>query len=141
MRNVANLLLKSWFELLDNKISVPVYRTDAPPDATNYVLLRAESETDRSNNQNSVTAPIIITEVVCLFSVRIDDTVAQGIDDEVAQLLFPAGPVHNLPAQDGIQITNVKRFNATYLPEDDGTFRIHRIITRHLHRVVHLITA
>src|SRR5690348_11702086 len=102
MNNVVNKVMKAWFELLDGNISVPVYRTDAPPDETgNYVLLRAESETDRSNNARNVTAPVIITEVVCVFKVRIDDTIAPGIDDEIAQLLYPTPALNALPVQDG----------------------------------------
>ena len=135
MNNVTNKVLKAWFELLNGKISVPVYRTDAPPDAINYVLLRAESETDKTNNAKFVTAPVIITEVVCLFNARIDDSLAPGIDDEIAGLLFSAPGKNSLPIQSGIQISGVHRLNATYLPEDDGTFRIHRLITRNVHRV------
>ena len=141
MRNVTNQILKAWFELLDQNISVPVYRTDAPPNETgNYVLLRVESETDKTNNSRWVTQPVIITEIVCRFGIRIDDSVAPGIDDEIAQLLFSAPGANSLPVQSNIFITDVRRQNATYINEDDGTFRIHRLITRNLHRVQQLVT-
>lgn len=143
MINVTNKILKAWYEMLKGHISVPVYRVDAPSTETgNYVLLRVESETDNTNNSRFVTSPVIISEVVTKFSAAIDDGVAAEIDNEIAQLLFPSSPGQiGLPAQDDIQITDVVRQNATYLPEDDGTFRYHRLVTRNLHRVVQLSMA
>lgn len=139
MINVANKVLKAWFEMLSGVISVPVYRVDVQPTETDhYVILRIESDTDSSNNNRFVTNPVIITEVVTRFRSAIDDGVAVDIDTEIAQLLFPSVGQLGLPRQDDIQITSVVRQNATYLPEDDGTFRHHRLITRNKHRVVQL---
>lgn len=138
-RNVTNKILKAWYELLSGNISVPVYRTDAPASQEgNYVLLRVESDSDSTNNSKFVSNPVIITEVVTKFKAAIDDGVAAEIDDEIGSLLFDAPGQHNLPEQDDIQITQVTRQNVTYLPEDDGTFRYHRLITRNVHRVVQL---
>lgn len=137
MKNVIGKLLAAWFELLNGNISVPVYRTDAPPtEEGNFVLLRAESDTDVSNNQNFVTTLVIITEVITKFNARIDDGLAVSIDDEIGQLVKPTSATHALPAQAGIQIVDVRRSNSTVLPEDDGTFRYNRIITRNVHRVL-----
>lgn len=131
--------MKAWYEMLSGNISVPVYRVDAPASQEgNYVLLRVESDSDATNNAKFVTRPVVITEVVTKFAAAIDDGVAGEIDSEIAQLLFPSVGQHGLPAQDDIQITDVIRTNATYLPEDDGTFRYHRLITRNTHRVVQL---
>ncbi|MBL7739052.1 MAG: hypothetical protein JNK14_07525 [Chitinophagaceae bacterium] len=139
MRNITNKILKAWYELLSGNISVPVYRTDAPASQEgNYVLLRVESDSDTTNNSKFVSNPVIITEVVTKFKAAIDDGVAAEIDDEIGALLFSAPGQHNLPEQDDIQITQVTRQNTTYLPEDDGTFRYHRLITRNVHRVVQL---
>lgn len=136
MINVAHKILTAWSQLLDRNISCKVYRTSVPASETgNYVVLRMESETDRTNNSRYVTAPVIITEVVCVFKTMIDDSVAPGIDSEITELLFSSPAQHNLPPQDGISITDVRRLNATYLDEDDGTFKYHRIITRNIHRV------
>jgi hypothetical protein len=140
MRNVTGLLMASWYELLNGNISVPVYRVDAPPtEEGNYLLLRVESDSDRSNNQEFVTNPVIITEVVTKFSVRIDDGLAGEIDNEVGVLVKSRSATHNLPAQTDIQIVDIRRLNATYINEDDGTFRYHRLITRNVHRVVQLV--
>jgi hypothetical protein len=141
--NVTNLLMKAWYEMLHNNINVggiiPVYRVDAPVSQEgHYILLRVESETDRSNNAKFVTNPVIITEVVTKFAAAIKDGVAGDIDSEIASLLFPSVGQLGLPAQDDIQVTEVFRTNATYIPEDDGTFRYHRLITRNVHRVVQL---
>lgn len=141
MINVSNKVMKAWYEMLDGNISVPVYRTDAPPDETgHYILLRVESDNDNSNNQRNISQPVIITEVVTKFSSRIDDSVAVEIDNEIALLLSSKPSTHNLPSQDGIAVTSVVRTNATYLNEDDGTFRYHRLVTRNVHRVEQLVT-
>lgn len=139
--NVGNRLLKAWMQLLDGNLSVGVFRTDAPAGYNgNYVLVRLESDTDNSNNHSFVSNPVVVTEVVTKFKTIIDDSVAGDIDDEVSQLLHPTTPGHhNLPAQDDIQIVFVTRRDATYISEDDGTDRYHRLITRNVHRVEQLV--
>lgn len=140
MRNTAGLVMNSWYELLNGNISVPVYRMDAPPEQDgHYVLIRVESDGERSNNQAFVTNPVIITEVVTKFRARIDDGLAIEIDSEIGVLLKTNAATHNLPSQDDIEIVQVRRLNATYINEDDGTHRYHRLITRNLHRVVQLV--
>lgn len=139
MRNVTNLLMNAWLQRLKGNISVPVYRVDAPSsEKGNYVLLRVESETESNNNQQFVTNPVIITEVVTKFDTAIEDDLAATIDDEIAQLVTPRPGISGLPQQAGIQITDVRRLNATYIGEDDGTYRYHILATRNLHRVVQL---
>lgn len=139
MINVTNKGMKAWYEMLNGNISVPVYRGDAPASQEgNYVLLRVESESDNSNNSKFVTNPIIITDVVTKFPVAVKDGVAADIDTEIAMLLFPSVGQLGLPAQSGIQFTEVTRTDATYLYEDDGTFKYHRLVTRNRHRVVQL---
>ena len=141
MINVTNRLLKAWFELLDGNLSVPVYRYDAPATETgNYVLLRIESDSDDSNNQRFVSTPVVITEVITKFSTMINDSLAGEIDEEIGEFLYPTTPGHHaLPAQDDIQIVSVTRRDATYLPEDDGTNRYLRLVTRNVHRVEQLV--
>lgn len=132
--------MKAWYELLNGNISVPVYTDDtAPTEEGHYVLLRVESDGDNSNNQNFVTNPVIITEVVTRFKVRIDYWKAGEIDSEIGVLLKPTSATHALPVQEDIQIVDVRRSNATYINEDDGTFRYKTLVTRNLHRVVQLV--
>lgn len=137
MINVKNKLMSAWYNALNGVISVPVYRTDADPtDEGNYVLLRFESETEDSNNANFVTLPVIITEVVTKFSTRIDDGLAADIDTEIGQAIFIRPGVTALGQIEGIQISDIRRSNATEIQEDDGTNRYLRLITRNIHRVV-----
>lgn len=138
MISVLNSLLNSWYQLLNGNVNVPVYRVDAPASATDYVIIRVESESDASNNSRDVTNPVIITEVVTRFdpSELINDSAAHDIDGMIAGLLFPTVGKHNLQAQSGIQITSVRRTDATILSEDDGSYRYYRVITRNLHRIL-----
>jgi len=139
MINVGNRVLKAWYELLNGNTTVPVYRVDAPANENgNYILLRIESDSDTPNNQKWISNPVIITEVVTKFVTIIDDSVAGEIDEEIGQLLYSSPAQHNLPPQDDIQITSVQRRDSTYISEDDGTYRYHRLITRNVHRVEQL---
>lgn len=146
MRNVTNLLLQSWYMMLSTApdlAGIPVYRLDvsngADPDV--YILLRAESGTWEVNNNRFVTSEVIITEIVAKFDIAIDDGKVVEIDDIIARTLFPAPTVsHALPPAAGIKVTDIRRLNQTYLPEDDGAIpRIHRLITRNQHRVFQTI--
>ena len=141
MINVTNRVMKAWYELLNENLSVPVYRVDAPASEDgNYVLLRVESDSDTPYNSKAVSNPVIISEVVTKFSVMIDDTIAGEIDEEIAELLYPVDVAHHaLPVQPDIQITSVQRRDSTYIQEDDGTHRYHRLIVRNVHRVEQLI--
>ena len=140
MINVITRLMNAWFALLNGNLNVPVYRIDAPETATDYVIIRPESESDNSNNSSFVTAPVIITEVVTRFGSGelIDEVPSFDIDTQISQLLHSDASFHNLPAQQGIQIVSVKRQSSTYLPEDDGSYRYHRVITRNIHQISQL---
>jgi hypothetical protein len=140
MINVGNKILKAWYEMLNNQLSVPVFRTDAPAEQEgNYVIIRIESDSsNNTNNQRFISNPVVITDVVTKFKTEIDDGLAVDIDNEISLLLHSTPATHNLPSQDGIGITRVRRESATYLPEDDGTFRYMRIVTRNTHRVEQL---
>lgn len=141
MINVGNKILKAWYEMLNNNISVPVYRTDAPAEENgNYVVIRIESDgSQNTNNQRFISNPVVITDVVTKFKTEIDDGLAIDIDNEISLLLHSNPATHNLPSQDGIGVTRVRRENATYISEDDGTFRYMRIVTRNTHRVEQLV--
>lgn len=140
--NTTYKVRKAWFELLNNNVSVPVFGADVPAGYSgNYIQLRIESNTDTPNNHKFYDNVVIITEAVAQFDTMIDDSIAPGIDGEIDELLFPTDPgKHALPAQDDIQIVSVQRRDATYLQEDDGAIpRIHRVITRNVHRVGQLV--
>lgn len=140
MLNVTNRVMQAWYTLLNGNLTVPVYMIDAPAtEDGNYVLLRVESDSETANNHKWISNPVIVTEVVTRFATIIDYTVAAEIDDEIGALLYDNPSHHNLPAQNDIQITSVKRRDATYLQEDDGTQRYYTLVTRNVHRVEQLI--
>ena len=137
MLNPGGKILAAWYALLNGVLPIPVYRTDAPPDAPDqYVLIRMESSTDKRNNQSNVTNPVLITEIVTKFDVRIDDEQVFFYDTLIGQALSSNPATHNLPPQLGIQIVTVVRRDQTVIPEDDGSRRINRLITRNVHRVL-----
>ncbi len=137
MVDVMNRLMNAWASLLDGHVNVPVYRVDAPPTDTDYVIIRPEASSDRSNNVKFVNTLTIITEVVVRFESGelINETAAHDIDGLIANLVLPNPPNHNLPVQSGIQVVSIKRQDVQYIPEDDGVNRYYRIITRNIHRV------
>lgn len=137
MVNVMNGLMNAWYALLSGNVNIPVYRVDAPPDATDYVIIRPESNTDRSNNTKFGDSIVIITEVVTRFGSgeSINETAAHDIDSMIANLVLPTTSKHNLPPQGGFQVVSIKRQDQQYIPEDDGSYRYYRVITRNIHRV------
>lgn len=137
MVNVGNKLMNAWYSLLDGNVNVPVYRVDVPPDVTDYVIIRPESNTDRSNNTRFGTSEVIITEVCIRFDSAelIDETAAHDIDTLIGSLVLPTPSNHALPVQSGIQVVSIKRQDQQTIPEDDGVNRYYRVITRNIHRV------
>lgn len=142
MISVFNNLLDGWHTLLSSLsldgTSIPVYRTDAPSDAPSmYVILRAESSSDRSNNSEFVTNPVIVTEVVAKFAASelIRDNITGRIDNQIAGLVSPTPSTHGVSAS-GCQVVSIKRQDETILTDDDGTYRTHRLIVRNRHRIL-----
>jgi hypothetical protein len=136
MQNVTNKVMQAWYTLLNGNLSVPVFMVSVPASHEgHYVLIRPESDTETANNHKWISNPVIITEVVTQFETIVDYTVAADIDEEIGTLLYDNPSHHNLPAQDDIQITSVKRRDATYLPEE----KVYSLITRNVHRVEQLI--
>jgi hypothetical protein len=140
MINPGRLILKAWSQLLDGIISVPVFRTDAPSGQSgHYVLIRMEGSSESGNNQEFVTNPVVIVDIVTQFENKIDDTVVFDISSEIDQLLFLDSAHHSLPVQSGIKVTSITRQNETILPEDDGAVpKINRLVARYVHRVLQL---
>jgi hypothetical protein len=81
-----------------------------------------------------MTRPVVVIDIVTFHPVSIDRTIVEDIDDQIRGFVFPTRK-HNLPALDGLQITNVIPEGGTYLTEDDSTQRIYRKTTRFIHRV------
>lgn len=141
MKNVTKQLVDAWFDLLDgnltyNSTAVNVYKEDPANDEDyHHVLIRAESETDDSNKQLFVTVPVVIIDIITLHSVSIKRSIVDDIDDQIRELIFPSRR-HGLTNPAGLQIVSVKPANSLYLPDDDGTKRIYRKITRYSHSIL-----
>lgn len=132
-------LMDSWYARIGVALSVPVYIESVPEDRTgNYVLLRAESETDtEQNDKTEIKEAIVITDIVTFFQNMINTATADAIDNEIC-VLISATPYHghNLAAQAGMQITRMYPENSTYLQEDDGQKKLYRKVTRWNHLIV-----
>jgi hypothetical protein len=143
MLNVFNKLMDLWFEMLDGNLSIdgtniPVYRVDVPTDAPDmFVVLRRESLTNNSNNSSFVTNPVIISEVEVRSgsAALIRDEISVRIDTQIGQLLQPTPSTHGLGSDSSIQIVTVSRRDQNFIAEDDGSYRIDRIVTRNYHRI------
>lgn len=134
--NVGNKILKSWYDLLNGEISVPVYRVNAPPSAKwNHVIIRKESETETWIKSAFIKNPIVVVDIVTKFHTVINDSIVDEIDSEIDELYVTLPGRNNLPEQDGIQISLVKKEQTIYLDEDDGTNKIYRHITRYSHAI------
>lgn len=133
-------LMNSWYDLLNGELddSLPVYIESVPEsESGNYVLLRAEGETDvERNNKTWIKECVIICDIVTVFKNMIDTSVADGIYGEVGTLLAD-GPFknHNLQAQTSMIINRVMEDGSAYLQEDDGTRKFYRKVIRYNHLV------
>jgi hypothetical protein len=136
MISTYNLLILSWYTLLNENISVPVYRTNIPKDeAGNYVLIRKESEREQPIGSRKWMKSIVIIEIVTKHPNSVEDETAGEIDNEITQLLAPGVKENGLPAQAGMQISNVYKDSVTCLDEYDGSNYIYRHITRYRHDI------
>lgn len=135
MINVINPLMKSWYELLNDNLSVTVYRTNAPMSEKNdYVIIRFESESEGHIKLGLWTKPVVIVEVVTRHKNAVTDATANGIDSEISNL-YRSLIGNNLPGQSGIQIANVYKQNVVGLDEYDGSEYLYRHITRYSHDI------
>lgn len=137
MNNVSKQIRKAYYDALNGNISVNVYKEDVPEsESMHHVVIRVESETDSSHSSGFVTNPIVITEVVGVFSNSIDPDVIDDIDGQIRAIVLPdigGGPF----VVSGIQIQVIKPESSTMLQEDDGVKRYFRKITRWRNRVSH----
>src|SRR5574339_313617 len=138
MINVAGPLLDSWQELIDGVISVPVYKEHAVPEdeTRNYVELRLESEFEDDTKQTFRSDVVIVTDIVTMFNVAIDRSVAESIDGQIKALIKTSPGLHGLQEQSGMQILNVIPETTSYLTEYDGGKKYYRKIVRYTHRII-----
>lgn len=134
--NVVDLLLNSWYELLNGNISKPVYRTSVPSNERgHYVLLRKESETKTPIKSAVIKNPVVVVDIRTRFDNMIDDSIVDGIDNEIETLYTTLPNKHNLAEQTGMHITSVDRQQTIYIDEDDGKNKLYRHVTRYSHSI------
>lgn len=136
-------LMNSWYNLLNQNVTynsaiIPVYKEDAPADATShYILLRAEGETDQSANHQFHFASVVVVDVVTVHKNNIKRSIVDDISTQIFNLVFPVKNANALPAQQNIQILNAKQDTTTYLYEDDGvTDKVYRKVIRYSHTII-----
>lgn len=139
MRNVNKKIMNSWYALLNGHLNnnLPVYIESVPESENgNYVLLRAEGETDLSMNDKTwIKSVVVVVDIITRFEDMIDTSEVDDIDNEIGVLLTN-GPFskHNLSSQTGIIINSVTDETSTYLNEGDGPY-YYRKVTRYNHLV------
>lgn len=136
-------LLNSWYNLLNQNISynsaiIPIYKEDAPASETShYIVLTAEGETDQSANNQFHFASVVVVDVVTVHKNNVKRSIVDDISTQVFNLVFPVKNANALPAQQNIQILNVKQDTSTYLYEDDGvTDKLYRKVIRYSHTII-----
>ena len=139
--NTMGNLKNSWYSLLSGGIMIDsvilnVYKEDVPEEETNhYVLIRAEGETDTSNKRSFRTESVVIVDIVTTFENNVDSSVVDSIDNQIQALVFNGPPLNNLSVQSGMQILNVKAETTSYLPQEDGTKKFYRKVSRYRHTI------
>lgn len=127
--------VEAWYVKLHGSISAPVFIESAPEDTTgNYVLLRAEGETDGSNKGYFGKVAIVIVDIITEFQSMVNTREVDDIDNEITSLVLPSVGAHGL-AVIGFQISNLSVENTTYLLEDDGVRKYYRKIIRYNHLI------
>lgn len=137
MKNVSKQIRQAYYNALNGNISVEVYKEEAPmSEEVHHVIVRVESETDRSHKSGFVTNPVVITEVVGVFGDSVDPDVVDDIDNEIRAIIKPDTKSRTFIVG-GIQVTNIKAESSNLLQEDDGTKKYYRKITRWKQRISH----
>lgn len=128
MINAGKYTRQAYYDAL-NGISVDVFKEDVPASHSgNFVVVRLESQTGTGNNDIFIYKPVVIIEVVAIGINSVTPEIADDIYSEVMTRLKPL-PSSTLVLADG-QHVSMRPGEPTYLTEDDGTKRYHRIISR-----------
>jgi len=135
---VDDKVMNSWQELLDGVISVPVFIEGSVPEEYegSYVELRVESETEDDTKHSFRSDLVIITDIVTMFKVSPNRSVASGIDNEIKTLIKSVPGLNNLVQQSGIQILHVVPSDASFLQEYSTGVIYYRKIVRYTHRII-----
>lgn len=136
MDNVSKIIRQAYYDALQGNISVEVYKEDvAITEKNHHVVLRVESETDKSHKAGFVTNPILITDVIGVFDNSIDPDQVDNIDGEIRAIL--KSDVNATLVSSGVLISNIRPVSSESFAEDDGQKRYYRKITRWAQRISH----
>lgn len=139
MNNVSKQIRQAYYDALDGNLSndVEVFKEDVPEGySRHHVLLRVESENNSYHSHGFITNPVVITEVVGVFGSSVDPDEVDDIDNEVRQILLPDIGSRTFDVS-GIQISNIKAVDSSFISDDDGTKKYYRKITRWTQRISH----
>lgn len=135
MINGVHKLLAAYYDCLEPG-SFDVFQGSVPEEHKgDYVLIRAESENDRSNRHHFITRATVVLEIVTEHAQEINTKAVELIDDEVRQLIFVTRRLTGLPPQTDIQILNVLMTDAFYSEDQTGNLYRHRKICRYLNTI------
>lgn len=139
MINAAPYVRDEFYTALTDA-SINAHKEDVPEaESEAYVLIRIESETNRSNARHFVWDVIAITDAVVPFHNSINMAEVDTLDGEVrAALKERIGSTFAATAD--LQFVSLRPETTTYLSEDDGTKKYGRKITRWAVRVTQLST-
>jgi hypothetical protein len=125
----------AWYARLNGALSVSVFIESAPDSHTgDYVLLRAESESNNSTKAYYGRNTIVITDIVTFHQNMINTRKVDEINGEIVSLILPSPGGHELSVS-GFQISNIQVENSAYLQEDNGQSKIFRKSVRYNHLI------
>ena len=139
MRSEIHNLLAAYYNCLQSlgnvfQGSVPITQKE------DYILIRAEGESDVSNKTYFATEPTIILEYVTFHVAQIDTSVVEVMDSAAKQLIFPTRRTVGIQPWEEAQVVNIKFTDAYYDEDFDGQRYKHRKICRFENRInQHLI--
>lgn len=124
-------LADAYYDLLNNVISVDVFKDQIPTDrAINCVLIRQEGLTTEKNKQLFLTTPIVIIDIITFFNAAINSKACNDIDEEINELIFPTENTHSISIPDH-HISTVKLQTSNDIREDG----VYRRILRYEHLI------
>lgn len=127
-------LKTAWFQLLNNNISLPVYKDSVPINQiTNFVLIRSEGSTNTdTTNSGFFRSAIIIVEINCKNPTIGNSVTAYQVAQEINDLVLISPNQFGISIQNH-QITQITLQSEDELYEDDGSTKIFRVIKRYEH--------
>lgn len=137
MINSGKYIRQAYYDALSGVISVPVYKEDVPEsEVGNHVVLRLEGDSDDSNKSSFNNVTTMLVDICTVGVNSIDPDTVEDIDGEIRAILLPTQGAILLA--DTIRVLVLRPESSNYVPEDDGTKRYYRKVTRWTQKISHL---